>query len=607
MSNRRFVGSAVGLLLVLALLLAYLAKTQWDWLRRLEDYEHVRLVGSLRRSTWYLKSAFDREIQNLAASLSVHGGRRSDLAEQLGEGLRAWRASSRWPALLEEVYLVSELEAVSPLLERFDPGSSKLWPASWSPALEALRQEVALRDRTAGRPDLRPAATDRRYAAALVVVTEVPAILVETRLLADEPANGLAPAWLALRIDEAYLRQIFFPELRLMFFSPPNYDGVDIAVVERRSGDLVYSNLPIDSLDEFGRSDYTIGLVNAGTDGEELPRIGMQSARGQEAYPNTARPPTAADHDWFRGLWAYTGHSGYWHFYIRHGAVSVSEAVAAERRRTLWISLGALALVSIAAVLIFLLARRAQRLAGEQMEFVASVTHELRTPLAILSAAGENLEDALLSDEAKLRQYGRLIQDEAQRLREMVENVLHLARHRSGVTPLVKQPVDLTELIRDAVRRVRRQAEQAGFEVELDLPPREVKVLGNGRALQSAVSNLLSNALKYGQPGRWLRVAVRDGEEGAREPRVSVEDRGPGIESADRGRLFEPFYRGRRARTDQVEGSGLGLAVVRQVVEAHGGRVSVESAPGQGSRFTLHLPALEALPAQEALPLEEMA
>ncbi len=581
MTNRSFVGAAVGLLLVLALLLAYLAKTQWDWLRRIEVYEHVRLEGSFSRSAWYLKSAFDREIENLAVCLSARGGRRPELAGQLGSGLRAWQRSSRWPALLEEVYLISESGGATPSLELFDPLASQLRQVSWSPALEALRL---------GRGE----SVDTKSTAAFTIVTGVPAILVETRLVATEDTGALEPAWLALRLDEEYLRRELLPELTALFFSPPNFDGVDIVVVESRGRDLLYSNLPIDSFDDFGRSDVAIGLVDAGTDGEELPRIGMRPLKGQEAYPNSIRPPTAADHDWFRGLWAHNGYSGYWQLYIRRGAVSVADAVAAARWRTLRISFGALALICVAAVLIFVLARRAQRLAREQMEFVASVTHELRSPLAILSAAGENLEDALLEDKAKLREYGRLIQDEALRLREMVENVLHLARRRAGAPALVKQPVDLTELVKDTVRRARRQTEQAGFEVELDLPPGALQVLGNGRALQSAVLNLLSNALKYGQPGRWLRVAVSTGES-PREVRVSVEDRGPGIEKGDRSRLFDPFYRGKRVRTDQLEGSGLGLAVVRQVVEAHGGRISVESSPGLGSSFTLHLPALETL------------
>lgn len=599
MTNRSFVGSAVGLLLVLALLLAYLAKTQWDWLRRIEVYEHVRLEGSFSRSAWYLKSAFDREIENLAACLSARGGRRSELAEQLGSGLRAWQHSSRWPALLEEVYLISESGGATPSLELFDPLASELRTVGWSPPLEALRQGMTLLEEGALRLGRGERRVDSQSAAALTVIAGVPAILVETRLAAAEDAGALEPAWLALRLDREYLRRELLPELVALFFSPPNYDGVDIAVVESRSRDLLYSNLPIDSFDDFGRSDIAYGLVDAGTDGEELPRIGMRPPSGQEAYPNWSRPPTAADHAWFRALWAHNAYSGYWQLYIRRGAVSVADAVAATRWRTLRISFGALALICVAAVLIFMLARRAQRLAREQMEFVASVTHELRSPLAILSVAGENLADALLEDQRKLQEYGRLIQDETLRLREMVENVLHLARQRSGTPVLVRRPLDITELVEDAVRRASRQTEQAGFEVELEVQPGPRQVLGNARALQSAFLNLISNALKYGLPGRWLRVSVKAGENGRREVRISVEDRGLGIETGDMKRLFDPFYRGKRTRSDQIEGSGLGLAVVRDVAEAHGGRISVESSPGEGSSFTLHLPVLEALPAQE--------
>jgi signal transduction histidine kinase len=584
-TNRNFVVSTAALLVLLCLLVAYVARLQREWLAAIENYEHARLEGSLARSSWYWKRAFESELEDLGACFSTAGGRRSELASGFSGRLEAWRSSTRWPGLFLEAYLVSGERM--PRLERFDPRAAGFAPVQWPPELAPLWPTLA-----ALRKDAIAPATSRR-SLALRVVTALPALLVETRLWPEGDPGSPDRAWLVIRLDAEYLRRQLLPELTELFFSPPNYNDLDLAVVESSSRDLLFSNLPIDSFSAFGRSDHAFGLVDAGTDGEELPRVGGRPAKGREAFPNWTRPPTAADHAWFRDLWARSYYSGHWHVFIRRGASTVAEEVAAARLRASRSALGALGLILVVVVLVVVLTRRVHRLARDQMEFVASVSHELRSPLAALSAAGDNLADSLFDDPGKLREYGRLIQDETQRLREMVENVLHLARRRSDAPMPKLQPLDVNELVDDTLRRSRRQLEQAGFEVEVAKPERPPRVLGNARALQSALQNLISNALKYGLPARWLRISVElPGT--AREVRISVEDRGTGISPRDLRRLFDPFYRGERARAGQIEGSGLGLAVVRGVAEQHGGRIVVESTPGAGSRFTLELPLLEA-------------
>ncbi len=590
MSPRPFRGVAAALLLGLAVLVGYLAKVQWDWLGRLEVYEHARLNGTTGQSGMYFKWAFDSEIERLAASFRA--GAEPDLEAQVVAGLERWRARSRWPALLKDVLVAREGPGGEIELARFEAATATFQPLGASAEARRCRDALVALHARGARAAAGPEVSERP---ALLVASDLPAVLIETRLAPSQPGGGLAAGWLVLRLDRDTLQREFLPALTRLFFVPPNFDQVDVAVVAARSGELVYSNLPISSLDDFGRVATTYGLVDAGTDGEELPRLGSRPPSGGEAPPNSLHPPSAADHRWFRRLWARSVYSGYWQLFLRRGPVSIAEEVAAARRRTLIGSFAALALISLAAGLIFVLARRAQRLAEDQLAFVASVSHELRTPLAILSAAGENLSDALAAEPAKVREYGSLIQDETLRLREMVENLLHLARKRSGVAGVERQPLDVTEVVEGALRRAKRQIEQAGFAVEVALEPCPQRVLGNPRALQAALANLISNALKYGQPARWMRVAVQSAAAPPGEVQISVEDHGMGIAKSEQGRLFEPFFRSARVRRDQVEGSGLGLAVVRDVAEAHGGRVTVESRPGEGSRFTLHLPVLEGL------------
>jgi signal transduction histidine kinase len=261
--------------------------------------------------------------------------------------------------------------------------------------------------------------------------------------------------------------------------------------------------------------------------------------------------------------------------------------MVATRRRALT-GFALLALLSVSAAVVLVATRRTQRAAREQIEQLARVSHEFRTPLAVLAGAGENLADGLIRREGKVRQYGQTVQKATRRLQELVENVLHLSRRQAAVPPMEPRRVDIAELVEDSLEATAASLREAGFTVERALPERRVEVVGDPRALRFAVLNLISNAVKYGREARWLRLAVEE-DHGA-EVRIVVEDRGPGIPAGELPRLFRPYARGERALADETEGSGLGLAVVREVAEAHAGRVSVASPAAGGTAFTLHLP-----------------
>ncbi len=301
----------------------------------------------------------------------------------------------------------------------------------------------------------------------------------------------------------------------------------------------------------------------------------------------------------------------------KHRAGSLEAAVASVRWRNLMISSGVLLLLTLAVGLILVSARRAEALARQQMEFVAAVSHELRTPVSVIGAAAGNLADGVVSDQQRVRKYGETIQGEARRLAETVERVLQLAGIAAGRAAAAQTLVDPADLVHQAIAECRPEIDAAGVTVETsiadDLPP----VTGDLPALRSALRNLISNAVKYGGSARWLRVSASSGGDspagrahtvaqmrGWRErgPKVvfKVEDRGLGVNAEDRRHVFEPFYRGREAVAQQIQGSGLGLNLVLRIAMAHGGRVTLTSEPGKGSTFTLALPAATDRPAAES-------
>ena len=235
--------------------------------------------------------------------------------------------------------------------------------------------------------------------------------------------------------------------------------------------------------------------------------------------------------------------------------------------------------------------RRAERLARQQINFVAGVTHELRTPLAVICSAGENLADGIVDSPEKVAQYGDVVYREGRRLTDMVEQVLAFAGAQSGQQRYEFRSTDVSHVINSAVTACQAQIEEEGFNVETVIDPNLPPVRGDETALKQATQNLISNAIKYGDESRWARIRaqVLTGKKG-NEILITVEDRGLGISSVDVAHIFEPFYRGHEVIAAQVKGSGVGLSLVKQIVEAHGGRVTVKSTQGAGSVFTLHLP-----------------
>ena len=280
---------------------------------------------------------------------------------------------------------------------------------------------------------------------------------------------------------------------------------------------------------------------------------------------------------------------GRWRLIVQHASGSLETAVASARRRNLAISFGMLLLLSVSVGLLAVASRRAHRLAEQQMEFVAGVTHELRTPVAVIRSAAENLSQGVVGDSERVKRYGTVIESEARRLGDMIASVLQYAGLESGGGLANTAPVSPAEIVNAAVDTAIAAAGVGALTVQRDIAPELPTVIGDAGALRSAVQNLLANAVKYGGPDRWVGVRAEP-VRGRAEVCITVSDHGPGIPAADLPHIFEPFYRGSDAVAGQIHGNGLGLSLVKRIVVAHGGRVSVSSKPHAGTTFTLTLP-----------------
>jgi signal transduction histidine kinase len=583
---------------ILVILLAILASLQYVWSGEVSAEERHRMKFTQYSAGASFSDDFDREVARAFLFFHPVSGEAGDARlDRVVRQYDRWMAEAPWPRLVRDVFLIRPAADGGSGLEVLWPAEHRFVTCSWPPELADLRRRLE------APPPAHPG--HGGFGMGLAVAPEVPGLVIPLDFFdhreTGEPRSAPG-ARLVVRFDLKTIETEIFPTLTGRYFSNPQ--GADYSVGVRVTGDpkrVLYLSDPRMAPASFGGGDLQVGLFNL-RPFEELRSINNEA--GLTHRRRTAEPPRAGTGPHAAGPHAAAppneGHrreSGPWELLIKHRDGSLEEAVAAIRRRNLGISLGILALLGATAGMMFVTTQRAQRLAQQQIEFVAGVTHELNTPLTAIRSAGQNLADGVVADPGQVRRYGALIESEGRRLSNMVGQALDFAGIQSGRRVYHPRPVEVAEVVDGALQDCRWLLREKRIEVEREVAPGLPPVLVDSAALRRAVANLIENAVKYGAQAGWIAVRAQrpDPRSGAGGPvEISVSDRGPGIRREDLPHLFEPFFRGPDAATDGVPGSGLGLSLVRHIAESHGGKVTVATEVGKGTTFTLRLPAASA-------------
>jgi signal transduction histidine kinase len=586
-----------------------LGALQYRWIGEVSVAERARLQGSLESSLRRLSLDLNNELTTgVQAIMPPSPDESARQVERYAERFLHFRESAQYGRLFRRIVIAQEDADGKWSLHTVDRDKNTISPTGWPSGWERLHTRISpSRDQSNSDPGepRRPRffgptydATHQLIAIPLMVWDSEPA----------EPGFGRPPPepfhWMIAELDMDFVRSDVLPGLvnrHLGVKDSPHYqlqltprDAPDQILFSTKStpmGDT--ADASINTLEVywdqlfrrwepqggFGRGRVFVERSFSPQRGGPLPprEKGWSKGPGPGGRPQRGGPPFGAE----RGNWKLS---------VRHSAGSLEAAVEQTRRRNLAVT-GALVLLILAAAgALVVLARRAHWLAQLQMNFVAGVSHELRTPLTVINMAAHNLSSGLVKPD-QMKRYGTLIKEKSERLNEMIEQTLRFASAKAGRVVGERKLVALEPVIEDALEASSHAVDQSHCTVETTIADGLPAIHADSKALSHALQNLIRNAAKHGSGGDWIGVAAKVVPNG-RTPTVEIQvvDHGAGIPQNELKYIFDPFYRGKRAMEDQVEGTGLGLSLVKKIIEAHQGTISVESQVNRGTRFVIHLP-----------------
>jgi len=538
---------------ILAVLCVVLAALQYRWLGELANAEKERLRDGLRVSLAHVSNEFNNQLASVFSALSVHPNDVKELGRERAYANRFadWAEGNNGRAILSRFGIAIpsggrlDLQLLNPATGEFEPAA---WPLEWEESRNELTQRLK------GQP-VRPVPGGNS------MVVSMPRFGTRAP---NEPPMG-EQEWMIVEYSREYLLEKLLP-----------------ALIERRAinDGLVRWRLIVSSrlgdrpvLYPSGASRDPAYTIDAQVSLFETPRPTINRSQKDGRRPDL--PPRESG----RGEWLLEASPA---------GMTLETAVQRLRWRNLAVSVAILLLMLATAVLLVRSTRREQRLAEMQMNFVTSVSHELRTPLTVIRTAAFNLRGRVARNPEQVERYGTLIQDESKKLGEMVENILRYASAGAGKLIRQRERVAIENVIDESIRASSLATVGEHLVLDKRVPADLPFVLADETALVHAIRNLVDNAVKYGtENSNWIGISA---SESNGEIEIRVSDRGPGVPASEKSGIFDAFFRGSHALTNQIHGTGLGLNLVKKIVEAHGGSVTVESEPGQRTEFIVRIP-----------------
>lgn len=525
-------------------LLVMLALNQFQWLQELQKREQKRIQYSMITSAQALTERLQEEILFLPSLLHFREEDRNAISAVLAERYQFWTYYALSPSMIKAIYLVDK-----------STNATMIW--NGEAFIASSKEEAELDDY---RND--------------VLEVKTPVFLGR-----DSRFNFIC----------VFDRQIIIDEV-IPAIAQQTLDSTDIyayRIIDTMTQDVIYgSESPFASpdLEVPLLENLRVPLYRDAPNAMVFPGddIGSFDFIKERSKIDPDAPKDALDTRAFRS-------------FILQIANQDGSLVLLSRKATVQNALLSFGVVVILGLLMIALAeasRRSASLAKSQQEFIATITHELKTPLAVISSAAQNLADGLIKDQKKAEQYGTMIRKEASRLGVSIEHFL-LYSNTASLSRMKPVLCDVSELVETSLKFTEEDRTRLQFRTEVIIPDEPLFVLGDRIALESVFQNLAHNIIRHASSGKYMGIIVSAetaNKNNERSVVIKFRDRGPGIPSKEQKSIFEPFVRGAAAIAGQIPGNGIGLNLVKRIVTLNGGTISLESKTDAGSTFTVSLP-----------------
>jgi signal transduction histidine kinase len=607
-------------------LLATVAVLQYRWIKEIDIAMEDRAKTSLESSMTQWIREFYRGLYNICGSLqgpydTAGRDEYSDFLQRYSNWISEQSAQrdNRHPnpAMVANVYIWQTSNRTNPKLLVLKVASNRIEEAEVPPHLQPLLTRLNERSQNlqeALRAWQLPGSSQSRTVAAAPPASSnepqrpyfgwqvdqaIPAIVrpiarhVEPASAANRPESSedTPVDWILVVLDLKTIQQGILPQLAKRNFNGP--DGLDykLAVVAPGATDrVVYTSDAGFPGQDYGVVDSTMNIFGPPENTDR--RLGASLRNATPSEQSEESHLSGPGWLWFPVI-QYGQGTAPWMLVVERRAGSIGTAASRQWRMNLLSSMTVLLLLAGGVGLVVVASLRMRRLAQMHMNFVSGVSHELHTPLAVMLSAAENLADGLVEKPPEVREHGRIIVGHGRQLSDLVDRILLFASSGAGGEFQLRQSVQVADMIDQVAQNLAETLSAARIHLELRIQPDLPEVLADPFVLRQCIQNLVVNAVKYRGASTWITIAAElaGAEAPSPEVRISVQDRGIGIREEELQRIFEAFYRSPDVQATNVQGTGLGLAVVKRSVIEMGGRVSVASTIGVGSTFTIHLPA----------------
>lgn len=632
MQNKWTIYSFLGIMMVALVTLAVL---QYHWLGSVSDAERKRLQENLDASTENFVSDLNRDLSSLnqAFKIQISNNSEAQIEGLLGKSYLNWLSNTEYPQLIDSLFFVQDVYGNEPVINLFSTDPARLTEIDHTKNIsDWIRNHSSGKKHGSKSFDLikSPDFGDPTFIA-------IPVQLLD--LVTIEDNNSGKNMQVSLNIDQGddvvllqlndeVIKSRVIPKIAKTYFSDSFDDQYHISIIKEESEEnnpqKVYfttsetNDIPTpDFKKNLRKLDFTsVFLIQSERD---IPDINPLLKR-LDSLPGSIRSISINNENSAKGFATNSESSQMrfrsvtkdsvltiktdttinnsfeadfitagWQFWLSFKEGSLDSFVNKTKNRNLAISFGILVILGFCVGMIVLFSKRSQDLAEQQMLFVAGVSHELRTPITVIRSAAENLNEGIVQDEKKRKQYTNLMLNEGRRLSDMVDQIMEFSGIQAGKRVYNFAEVEIEDLMNEILSEYRPVLESEGIQLEYSFTASKSVITADRDALYLSISNLLSNAIKFSGSSKTIRVAVA---ETTSQDFITfiVKDTGIGIPLEEQKKVFKPFFRGKKPVDDQVKGNGIGLSLVKKVAEAHKGEIRVKSKEGEGSVFILILP-----------------